>query len=240
MGKRISVSALIPVYIVVLLGCILIAQAGSDVVTTVVENAPVERQVCFVIDAGHGGIDSGATSCSGIQESHLNLQISMRLNDLLCFLGYDTLMIRDRDTSIYTEGDTIAAQKVSDLKNRVNIVNETENSILLSIHQNTYTDGRYSGAQVFYRNDESSKAIAQELQTALIRTLDPSSKRRSRSADGIYLMQHIENPGVLIECGFISNHEEEAKLRDAAYQKKLVCVIAATLSTYMNEDPLRA
>jgi N-acetylmuramoyl-L-alanine amidase len=141
-------------------------------------------------------------------------------------LGYSTKMIRTTDTSIYTEGKTIAAQKVSDLKERVRIVNETENAILISIHQNTFPDGRYSGAQVFYAEDPLSREKAQKLQDALITYLNPGGNRRCKSSEGIYLMQHIQKPGVLIECGFLTNSEEERLLRSQAYQKKLACVIA--------------
>ena len=138
MKKRIHLKKLMPIYAIVLIGCLCIAHFGSGAVTVMVENAPIENRTCIVVDAGHGGIDGGATSCSGILESQINLEIALRLNDLLQFLGYDTLMIRTTDTSIYTEGDSIAAQKVSDLKQRVKLVNETKNGILISIHQNSF------------------------------------------------------------------------------------------------------
>lgn len=226
MKKRIPLGKLLPVYVAVLIGMICIAHFGSQVVTTMVELSPVSGHRCYIIDAGHGGIDSGASSCTGVPESQLNLEISLRLNDLMRLLGYSTKMIRTTDTSIYTEGKTIAAQKVSDLKERVRIVNETENAILISIHQNTFPDGRYSGAQVFYAEDPLSREKAQKLQDALITNLNPGSNRRSKSSEGIYLMQHIQKPGVLIECGFLTNSEEERLLRSQAYQKKLACVIA--------------
>lgn len=226
MKKRIPLGKLLPVYVAVLIGMICIAHFGSRVVTTMVELSPVSGHRCYIIDAGHGGIDSGASSCTGVPESQLNLEIALRLNDLMRLLGYSTKMIRTTDTSIYTEGNTIAAQKVSDLKERVRIVNETENAILISIHQNTFPDGRYSGAQVFYAEDPLSREKAQKLQDALITNLNPGSNRRCKSSEGIYLMQHIQKPGVLIECGFLTNSEEERLLRSQAYQKKLACVIA--------------
>lgn len=234
MRKRVSVKKLLPIYVFVLIGCLCAAYFGSDAVTVMVENAPMARRTCIVVDAGHGGIDGGATSCSGVLESQINLEIAMRLNDLLLFLGFDTKMVRTTDTSIYTEGNTIAAQKVSDLKQRVKIVNETENAILISIHQNTFPDDRYSGAQVFYANDNRSKTLANELQSALISTLNPGSKRRCKPSDGIYLMQNIQAPGVLIECGFLTNPEEEARLRDENYQKTLSCVIGSCISRYQS------
>ncbi len=221
-------------YVLVIGSVLLAAQWGSRAVTVIAENTPMEREQCFIIDPGHGGEDGGATSCSGRLESTYNLEISQRLKDLLCFLGYDTRMIRTEDVSIYTKGETIAQKKVSDLKERVRIVNETENALLLSIHQNNFSDNRYSGAQVFYAGTEGSRELATKLQTAFVQALNPGSNRKSKKSDGIYLMEHIRCPGVLIECGFLSNLEEEAKLRSSSYQKKLCCVIAATVSQYVS------
>ena len=122
-------------YILIVLGTLAAAEWGCRTVSVMVEAAPLKRGNCIIIDAGHGGEDGGATSCRGVLESTYNLEISLRLNDLLHLLGYDTRMIRTTDTSIYTKGETIAQKKISDLKERVRIVNETENALLLSIHQ---------------------------------------------------------------------------------------------------------
>ena len=185
-------------YILFIGGVVCLMEIGSRTVTVMVESAPISRQSCIIVDPGHGGEDGGATSCTGILESAYNLSISMRLNDLLHLLGYDTKLIRASDTSIYTQGKTIAQKKVSDLKERVR-----------------------------------TKA----LQSALTKALDPGSNRTSKKSSGVYLMEHIKKPGVLIECGFLSNPAEEAKLRDKAYQQKLCCVIAATVSQFLKEHP---
>lgn len=213
---------------------LIFAEFGSRAVTVIAENSPIHRKNCIIIDPGHGGVDGGATSCTGILESTYNLDISLRLNDLFHLLGYDTKMIRTTDTSVYTKGETIAQKKVSDLKERVRIVNETENGLLISVHQNIFSDSRYSGAQVFYRETEESEELAKQLQAAFKKTINPASNRMCKKSDGIYLMEKIEKPGVLIECGFLSNAEEEAKLRNPEYQKKLCCVIAASVSTFLS------
>lgn len=207
---------------------------GNRAVTVIAENRPIVREHCIVIDAGHGGLDGGATSCTGKLESSFNLEISLRLNDLFHLLGYDTCMIRSTDTSVYTKGESIAQKKVSDLKERVRIVNETENALLLSIHQNNFSDGKYSGAQVFYGAGEGSAILAKAMQDAFVSTLNPGSKRQSKKCDGVYLMEHIDCTGVLIECGFLSNAEEEARLRSPEYQRRLCCVIAATVSGFLS------
>lgn len=211
---------------------LLCAHWFSRGVTVMAENAPIEREHCIVIDAGHGGLDGGATSVSGILESTYNLEIALRLNDLMQLLGYDTEMIRTTDVSVYTEGESIAAKKASDLRKRVQTANEKENAILLSLHQNHFPDSQYSGAVVLYADTDGSKAMAEELQSTLVKTLNPGSKRSCKRADGIYLMEHIRCPGVLIECGFLSNPAEEAKLRSPEYQKKLCCVIGSVVSGY--------
>lgn len=221
-------------YVVIILGFLAGVHWGNRAVTVIAESRPIERDHCIVIDAGHGGLDGGATSCTGKLESSFNLEIALRLNDLFHLLGYDTRMIRTTDTSVYTKGESIAQKKVSDLKERVRIVNETENALLLSIHQNNFSDGKYSGAQVFYASTEGSEALAKQLQTAFVAALNPGSNRQIKKSDGIYLMEHIDCTGVLVECGFLSNAEEEAKLRDPEYQRKLSCVIAATLSSFLS------
>lgn len=227
-----SAKGIITLYLLIMGLFVSSAFWGSRAVTAASESIPVNRNFCFIIDPGHGGVDGGATSCTGVLESELNLQIALRLNDLLHFLGYSTKMVRTEDISVYTEGETIAQKKVSDLKERVRICNETEGAVLLSIHQNNFPDAQYSGAQVFYPKEESSKAFAKQLQDEMIRTLNPSSRRSVKQAQGVYLMEHISCPGVLIECGFLSNPEEEAKLRSENYQKKLSCVIASCAASF--------
>lgn len=225
---------MVPFYLLFFIGFIGVANWFSDAKTTAVQTDPVVRQHTVIVDAGHGGIDGGATSCTGVLESTLNLEIALRLNDLLKLMGMDTVMIRTTDTSIFTEGNTIAAQKVSDLKERVRIVNSTHNAILVSIHQNTFSDSRYHGAQVFYAATEGSRDLAQKMQTAFTTSINPGSNRKSKPAKGVYLMEQIETPGVLIECGFLSNPEEESKLRNETYQKLICCVIASSISSNFN------
>lgn len=231
--SRKNLIAVIPFYLLVAIAFIGVTNWFSNATTASVQTRPVARKQTFVIDAGHGGIDGGATSCTGVLESAINLQIALRLNDLMNFLGYDTLMIRTTDTSVYTEGNTIAAQKLSDLKQRVKTVNETPDAILISIHQNTFSDSRYGGAQVFYGEGQGSQDFAKLLQDT-IKTLDPSNTRTAKKASGIYLMEHIQQTGVLIECGFLSNPEEEALLRSEVYQKNLCCIITAAAGAYLN------
>lgn len=239
MNEVLSMKAKFPVYFLfyflvfsVFVGAVM---AGSKAVTVISESSPVPRKHTLIIDAGHGGIDGGATSCTGVLESNINLQISTRLNDLFHLLGYETRMIRTSDTSVYTQGNTIASQKISDLKERVRIVNSTENAVLISVHQNTFSDQKYSGAQVFYAPTDGSQSFAESLQTAMVSAVNPGSRRKAKKANGVYLMEHIQCPGILVECGFLSNPVEEAMLRTKEYQQKLCCVIAATATGFLTE-----
>lgn len=226
------------VYMAVL-GCfLLVSILGSKAVTAISENAPMTNRTCIIIDAGHGGEDGGAVSCTGALESNINLEIALKLNDLLHLLGVETKMLRTTDTALSITGTTISARKASDLRERVRIINETKNGIMISIHQNQYPESRYSGAQVFYTDSQGSKALASQLQSSLVNILNPGSNRKIKKSDGVYLMQHIKCTGILVECGFLSNPREEALLRQADYQRKLCVVIAASCSTFLNNPGL--
>lgn len=234
MSRRIKALSQIPTYFLVLVFFIVAALLGSDAITTIALETPISGRHCIIIDAGHGGIDGGATSCTGALESSINLEIALRLDDLIHLLGYPTVMIRTSDISVHTEGETIAQKKISDLKQRVKIVNENENALLVSIHQNHFSDSQYNGAQVFYPDTQGSGMLAAELQHNLVSVLNPGSNRKCKKTNGIYLMEHISCTGILVECGFLSNPVEEANLREGEYQKKLCSVIAVTISEFLN------
>lgn len=209
---------------------------GSRAVTVISQEIPLERDHTIVIDAGHGGEDGGAVSCTGVKESSINLEISLKLRDLLHLLGFRTRMIRTGDISVYTSGSNLAQKKVSDLKERVRIIAETENPVLVSIHQNKFSDPRYSGAQVFYHGAEESGVLAKNLQARFCDTLNPGSERQSKRADGVYLMEHAACTAVLVECGFLSNPREEALLRTPGHQRKIACVIASELANHLDRQ----
>lgn len=210
----------------VVLGAAVLSRAGSAIVDVLAE-APAVPTV--VIDAGHGGEDGGAVSVTGAHESGINLEIALRLNDFLHLFGQQTVMVRTDDRSVYTEGETVARKKVSDIRNRVRLVEQTPHALLVSIHQNHFAESKYRGAQVFYANTDASATLAERLQAQLAAQVDPRNHRECKRATDIYLMEHVTCPAVLVECGFLSNPAEEALLRDATYQTKLAAVIAGTI-----------
>ncbi len=218
--------------VVSLWGAHALSDAGSAAAVWAGEE---ETGVTVIIDAGHGGEDGGALSANGVRESGVNLEISLRLRDLLHFLGIQTKMIRETDVSVSTEGTTIAQRKVSDIHNRVSFVEETENALLISIHQNHFSQSKYRGAQVFYAGTAGSDALAEELQNTLAAQVDPNNHRLCKAAKDVYLLKHIHCPAVLVECGFLSNPEEAALLQEPEYQKKLAAALGACIASYTEE-----
>lgn len=193
---------------------------------------PFDSRPVIIIDAGHGAPDGGATGISGVKEDQVNLEISRRLEALLALLGCQSIMTRTDGDCIATQGDTIRQKKQSDLRNRTELVNSQPAAVVVSIHQNHFPDGRYSGPQVFWA--DGAEELAKRLQAALSEALSPGSRRSAKRATGVYLMEHIEHPGVLVECGFLSNPEEERKLASAEYQKKVAAILAAVLANYVH------
>lgn len=185
----------------------------------------------IVIDAGHGAPDGGSTGVCGTREETVNLSVARRLEGILTLLGYETVMTRTGPDCIASEGDTIRQRKQSDLKNRVELVNGLPSAVLVSIHQNHFPDSRYAGPQVFY--NRGGEALAGVAQRELTAGLAPGSKRESKAAAGVYLMEHTRHPGILVECGFLSNAEEERKLNSPEHQKKIAAILAAVLADYV-------
>ena len=171
---------------IVLIVYIVLGVCTSITAHVIAANQILSPLVNIVIDAGHGGEDGGAVSVHGVLESGLNFEISTRLQDLLRFLGYHTIMTRIDNESVHTEGNTIAQRKASDLRNRVQMINELDNPLLISIHQNYFTDQHYDGAQVFYADTSGSCKLAEQVQKSFLTTLNPDSNRMAKKADHIF------------------------------------------------------
>ena len=226
----------LPVLMVVA-ACYVLLYAAARYNLAVSAETELQKPITIIIDAGHGGEDGGAVSASGLKESVINLEISRRLEDFLALCGIRPMMMRKDDVSLHTDDATsISEKKVSDLKNRVAMVNSEQNAILLSIHQNHFSQEKYSGAQVFYADTPGSKQLAQKLQDNLRSGLDPRNERQIKPADSVYLMREAACTSVLIECGFLSNASEAYLLKQDSYQKKLACAIAAGLIHYLEGE----
>ena len=189
----------------------------------------------YVLDAGHGGEDGGASSESGSKESEINLSITLKLDQLMGFCGQKTRLTRTDDRSIHDpDARTIREKKVSDLRNRVKQVENTEDCLLVSIHQNSFPDGKYRGAQVFYGHTAGSKPWGEATQELLRVALATENSRQAKPIpETVYLMNHVSCPALLVECGFLSNREEARLLLDEGYQKKIAAALtAACLTAY--------
>ena len=186
-------------------------------------SAPTGKTV-WVIAAGHGGEDGGAVAADGSKESDMNLAIARRLDALLVFLGEETRMTRTEDISIHdASASTLREKKRSDLENRVGLVNSTQGAILVSIHQISLPSSkRTHGAQVFYGKKEGSAEVANAVQLALNQTVNAGNEKTEKAIDAsIFLMINVTAPAILIECGFLSNPQEEALLTDSVYQERV-------------------
>ena len=193
----------------------------------------------IIIDAGHGGFDGGTSSDDGIIEKDINLKISLYLCEYLNFFGFNTILTRDKDESLESDGlTTIREKKSSDIHNRMDLMEKTDNALFISIHQNHYSVEKYHGLQVFYSptfSDESSQ-LAQSIQETVTELLQQDNEREiKKCGTSVYLMYNAVKPAVLVECGFLSNHNESQLLKTEEYQKKIAFCIALGIRDYVYE-----
>lgn len=189
----------------------------------------------IVLDAGHGGADGGASGPDGTRECDLNLAITLKTDAVLGLLGEETLLLRSTDTDLSSsDAKSISQKKVSDIRRRVELTNSQPGAILVSIHCNTYSQEKYHGAQVFYTG--GAKEFGETMQLALKNGVDPTNARMAKAVSpDVYLMNHIKVPGILVECGFLTNQEELTNLKDPDYQTRLAVTIAVTAANQASE-----
>ena len=194
---------------------------------------PVSNKV-IVIDAGHGIPDEGAESQNGISEAKINLNIALKVQKLLEQSGATVILTRSDENGIYDlDSKTLKQKKVSDLKNRVKIGNGSSADAFVSIHLNKIPQQKYSGWQTFYKSsDENSIKLAKSIQTNLNESIQKENDRVPMKLDNIYIMKNIEIPITVVECGFLSNVEEEKCLLDEEYQNRLAWGIYCGIMDY--------
>ena len=190
-----------------------------------------------IIDAGHGGEDPGAVGVNGEYEKDLNLQIATEIGEMLISRGYAVLYTRTEDKLLYTEEENIKGiRKISDLKNRCKIAAEYPNATFVSIHMNSFASSKYSGLQVYYStNNEESYSLAMSVQESVKSDLQPDNNRKIKEGKGMYVLENIDNAGILIECGFLTNSEECNKLSEKEYQKQLSLAIVCGIINYIEK-----
>lgn len=189
-----------------------------------------------VIDPGHGGTDPGKVGVSGVKEKDVNLAIAKELEAILVENGYQAAMTRTEDIVLSGEGKF---SKIGDLNARCKIINDTyafnEDCVLISIHQNSFTQQSVHGAQCFYyQRSEKSRQLAGVVQKHLNEKINTQKEKQPKPNDSYYMLINSKCPGVIIECGFLSNGEEEAKLKNPDYQKEIAGIIKECLDEYFN------
>lgn len=204
-----------------------------DGITKLVNAVPVTNKV-IVVDAGHGDPDGGAVGTTGTTEAQINLSIALKLQNLLEESGATVVLTRSDENGIYDE--SASSKKVSDIKNRVKIGNESSADIFVSIHLNKINESKYSGWQTFYKeSSEEGKKLAEAVQAGLNEAISTENNRVAKTIENIYIINNVEIPISIVECGFLSNPEEESKLADDDYQDLLAYGIYLGIMDYFYE-----
>lgn len=203
--------------------------------STVSENVVQKSNHCVVIDAGHGGDDPGKVGVGNVLEKDINLEIALKLKEFLEDEGIEVVLTREDGDGLY-DADA-SNKKVQDMKRRIELIDETEPDLAVSIHQNSYPEEYVHGAQVFYYNgSKPGEELAGLIQAELIEKADPENKRVIKANDSYYLLKKTNVPIVIVECGFLSNYAETEKLCDSEYQDRVAWAIHIGILQYLNSQ----
>lgn len=221
--------------LLLLIVCVVSWEAGT---LAAVENRQAdmrEEKPLVVIDAGHGGFDPGKVGIDGQLEKDINLSIAEKLKAYLEASDVNVVMTRDTDTGLYQSGDS--HKKVSDMRRRCDIINEARPDLVVSIHQNSYHQEEINGGQVFYyKTSQNGKRLAEILQKRFDYVLGEANRRVAKSNDNYYLLLHVKEPIVIVECGFLSNRKEAKALESEDYQDRMAWTIHMGVMEYLNTD----
>ena len=221
----------ITIVIIILLMSFAIINNNNKTISTV--TLPATNKT-IVLDAGHGLPDEGAKSSTGVAEASINLIIAKKVQTLLEQTGCAVILTRSDENGIYDmDANTIREKKVSDIKNRVKIGNESSADAFISIHLNKISQSQYYGWQTFFKvNDEQSQILARTLQLELNESIQKENKREALKITGKYIIEHVEIPIAIVECGFLSNPEEAELLQQDEYQNKIALGIYNGIMDY--------
>lgn len=206
-----------------------IAVSGRNIKNTALAFMPLDN-FTIAIDAGHGGWDPGKTGKNGLNEKDINLDIAQKTAAFLEEAGADVYITRTSDSAL-------GESKRSDMKKRIDIIENSKADIMISIHQNSYPSEKARGAQVFYfRKSENGHLLADCIQKSLIQCLDEKNTRTAKENNNYYVLKNTDIPSVIIECGFLSNPEEERLLNTEEYRLKTAWAIFDGILTYFEKD----
>lgn len=215
--------------------CVLMCNAYNKVSMETAENKTIgDHKYKVIIDAGHGGEDGGTQASDGTIEKDINLSIAQILRDMLIQGGFEVEMIREEDVSVGDNSlETVRERKRSDLEKRVEIYNSDESNIVLSIHQNNFSESKYNGTQIFYSDNTESQELSEYIRQAVVGLVQPDNERQCKPADdSIFVLRNAKVPAIIIECGFLSNPQELEKLKDYEYQKEIAFAIYMGFAEY--------
>ncbi len=201
-----------------------------------VEEVVEQSGKVIVIDPGHGGYDPGKVGISGYYEKDINLQVSHKLKSCLERSGHGVVLTREIDEDL--DGIPDKFHKGADMRARKDIIVQSKPDVVVSVHQNAFSDAKIKGAQVFYYNDKSpSKLLAQYVQDSVRDEVDPSNTRQIKNSDSYFLLKCTNIPSIIIECGFLTNPEEERMLRSDEYQDKVANAICKGINEFLQNSP---
>ena len=194
---------------------------------------PINNKV-IVLDAEHGVPDEGAQSSNGTTEAESNLKIALKVQNLLEQSGATVILTRSDENAIYDlDSKTLKQKKISDIHNRVKIGNESSADIFVSIHLNKIPQQQYWGWQTFYKQESpEGQKLATSIQNSLNKSIQKENKRVPMKIENVYIIKHVEIPTTIVECGFLSNPEEEQLLLNNEYQDKLAWGIYTGIMDY--------
>ena len=222
-----------PVLGICLLAMVVMAVKYGSIRVTGSGDAYIKETPVVVVDAGHGGTDPGKVGVDGSLEKDINLAVAERLKTYLEQDDVKVIMTRETDTGLYSETDS--RKKMADMNRRCQIINETSPALTVSIHQNSYHEEYVSGGQVFYyKTSEKGKYLAELLQKRFDYVLGEANKRLAKANDNYYLLLHVKAPIVIVECGFLSNSKEAARLEEEDYQDRMAWTIHMGILQYLN------
>lgn len=211
-----------------LIGAIIASWKLSEMTASVSKkDVKAKKETTIVIDPGHGGEDPGKVGLNDVLEKDLNLQVAKKVEKLLKEAGINIVMTR--------EDDKVPDAKKEDLDQRITLINDTQPTLALCIHQNSYPDEKIKGAQVFYHTiTEEAEDIAAMVQEEL-RLVDPTNTRQIKENDTYYMLKNTKVPTIIVECGFLTNPEEAEKLTQEEYQDQLAKAICEGIIKWLEK-----
>lgn len=198
-------------------------------------NTDAEFTRTIVIDPGHGGEDPGKVGINEALEKDINLKISFLLKEMLEKEGYKIILTRENDDGLYS--DTDGNKKVADMKKRCQIIEDSGAQIVVSIHQNSFSQESVCGAQVFYyKHSTQGRKLAEKIQASIKENVAPDNNRTVKDNASYYMLLHTPCPTVIVECGFLSNYNEAELLVSEEYQEKIAKAICTGINDYFNDS----